>query len=102
MVMINRSASSLNGVLVIAVVCATLVKLYLALAPPGSLDVAAFLDHLHKVREFGVGAYRIRGAFNNPFNSPPPMIHVISFWGWLADSTSLPFRFWLRLPSVLA
>ena len=102
MVWINRSGSPLNGPLVIALVCATVVKLYLALAPQGSLDVAGFLDHLQKIREFGVGAYRIRGVFNNPFNSPPPMIHVISLWGWLADSTGLPFRFWLRLPSAVA
>ena len=44
----------------------------------------------------------MRGAFNNPFNSPPPMIYVIRFWGWLADVSGLPFRFWLRFPSILA
>jgi 4-amino-4-deoxy-L-arabinose transferase-like glycosyltransferase len=88
--------------LLLAIASATLLKLYLALASAGSLDTAGFLDHLQKIRALGVGAYRVRGAFDNPFNSPPPMIHVIRFWGWLADTSGLPFRFWLRLPSVLA
>jgi hypothetical protein len=76
--------------------------LYYAIFTEGSLDAAAFQDHLEKIRSFGVGAYNIRGAFNNPFNSPPPMIYVIRFWGWLADVSGLPFRFWLRVPSILA
>jgi len=88
--------------LVIALGCATLLKFYLALAPEGSLDTAGFLDHLQKIRSLGVGAYLVRGAFNNPFNSPPAMIHVIRLWGWLADTSGIPFRFWLRLPSILA
>jgi len=93
---------SIDRTLLIALVCATLLKIYLALAPAGSLDTAGFLDHLQKIRALGVGAYRVRGAFNNPFNSPPAMIHVIRLWGWLADNIGIPFRFWLRLPSVLA
>ena len=87
---------------VIALSFATVLKLYLALASAGSLDTAAFLDHLQKIRSLGVGAYLVRGAFNNPFNSPPPMIHVIRLWGWLADTTGIPFRFWLRFPSAMA
>ena len=88
--------------LILALVCATAVKLYFALFTLGSLDVRGFQDHLAKINELGVGAYRVRGAFNNPFNSPPPMIHVIRIWGWLANTTGVPFRFWLRLPSILA
>lgn len=87
---------------VIALSFATLLKLYLALTSEGSLDTAAFLDHLQEIRSLGVGAYLVRGAFNNPFNSPPPMIHVIRLWGWLAETTGIPFRFWLRFPSVMA
>lgn len=102
MVWTDRNVNPINRALVIALTCATLVKLYLALASQGSLDTAGFLDHLHKIRALGVGAYRIRGAFDNPFNSPPPMIHIIRFWAWLAESSGIPFRFWLRLPSVLA
>ena len=30
------------------------------------------------------------------------MIHVIRLWGWLAETTGIPFRFWLRFPSVMA
>jgi hypothetical protein len=85
-----------------AIAVATAIKLYLALTTTGSLDVAGFSDHLDKLRQFGVGAYRIRGAFNNPFNSPPPMIHVIRLWGWLTENTALPFGFWLRLIPTVA
>jgi 4-amino-4-deoxy-L-arabinose transferase-like glycosyltransferase len=88
--------------LFIALACATVVKLYLAYVTTGSLDVPGFYDHLQKIQELGVGAYRVRGAFNNPFNHPPPMIHLFRLWGWLTDTTALPFRFWVRLPSILA
>jgi hypothetical protein len=91
-----------HRILVIALVSATLIKLCLALGTYGSADTTGFLDHLEKIRALGVGAYRVRGPFNNPFNSPPPMIHVINFWGWLADLSRLRFEFWLRLSSILA
>lgn len=91
-----------HRIIVGALIGATVFKLYLALATQGSLDADGFLDHLQKIRELGVGAYNVRGAFNNPFNSPPPMIHLIKLWGWLADSTGIRFQFWLRLPSILA
>jgi len=93
---------SSNRILFIALIGATLIKLYLALTTEGSLDAAGFLDHLHKIREFGVGAYRVRGALDNPFNSPPPMIYLIRTWGWLTDHTGIRFAFWLRLPSIIA
>lgn len=92
----------INRSLLSALAGATLLKLYLAATSAGSLDAAGFLDHLHKIRALGVGAYSVRGAFNNPFNSPPAMIHAIRLWGWLADSSGIPFRFWLRLPSIMA
>jgi hypothetical protein len=86
-----------------ALAAATAVKLYLALTTAGTIDAAGFADHLAKIEQFGgVGAYRVRGAFNNPFNSPPFMIHALKAMGWLAQTTPLPFPFWLRLPSVLA
>ena len=88
--------------LILALIAASLIKLYLAVTTVGSLDAPGFLDHLHKIRELGVGAYRVRGAFNNPFNHPPAMIHVFKLWGWLADSTRLPFQFWVRIPSIAA
>src|SRR5947207_1263342 len=93
---------SYHRVLILALGAATIIKLYLAVSTQGSLDALGFLDHLQKIRELGIGAYRVRGAFNNPFNSPPAMIHMIKLWGWLADSTGLRFQFWLRLPSILA
>jgi len=60
--------------LLIALTTSTLIKLYLAIATHGSTDVDGFTDHLLKIRQLGVGAYHVRGAFDNPFNSPPPMI----------------------------
>lgn len=88
--------------LLAALALSTLVKLYLALFSHGTTDVDAFKDHLDKVREYGVNAYHYRGAFDNPFNSPPPMVHVIKLWGWLADFTGLSFGFWLRLFPIIA
>lgn len=92
----------LTGVALAAGV-ALLIKLYLALKSEGSADVLGFADHLAKIRELGgVGTYYVRGPFNNPFNSPPFMIHVVKAWGWLAQTTGINFSFWLRLPGILA
>lgn len=88
--------------LLTALSLSTAVKLYLAIFTHGTTDVDAFEDHLDKVRQFGVNAYHYRGAFDNPFNSPPPMVHIIKLWGLLAESTGLSFGFWLRLFPILA
>ena len=89
-------------IVVLAASLAFLLKLYLALFTGGSLDAASFADHLAKVEQLGVGAYHVRGVFNNPFNSPPFVIHFLKALGWLAHQTQLPFVFWLRLPCLLA
>jgi len=87
----------------VAASLAFLFKLYLALYTEGTLDAAAFADHLAKIEEFGgTGVYRVGGAFNNPFNSPPFVIHFLKAIGWLTGATGLPFAFWLRLPCILA
>jgi hypothetical protein len=87
----------------VAAACAFLFKLLLALFTEGTLDAAAFADHLAKIEGFGgAGAYRVSGAFNNPFNSPPFIVHFLKAVGWLARTTGLPFAFWLRLPCILA
>ena len=80
----------------------TAIKLYLALFTLGTTDVDAFTDQLIKVRELGSGTYHVRGVFGNPFNHPPPMIHVLKALGFLADISGWPFRFWLRLLPTLA
>lgn len=85
-----------------ALIFSTLVKLYLALFTQGTTDVDAFADHLAKVREFGVRAYHYRGAFDNPFNSPPPMLHVLKMLGYVTDTAGIAFGFWLRLLPILA
>jgi hypothetical protein len=87
----------------VAAACAFLFKLWLALFTEGTLDAAAFADHLAKIEQFGgVGVYRVSGAFNNPFNSPPFIVHFLKAVGWLAHATGLPFAFWLRFPCILA
>ncbi|MCA1565586.1 MAG: hypothetical protein LC803_08100 [Acidobacteria bacterium] len=88
---------------VVAATLAFLLKLYLALYTQGTLDAAAFADHLAKIEGFGgVGVHRVSGAFNNPFNSPPFVVHFLKALGWLTGATGLPFAFWLRLTCVLA
>jgi len=36
------------------------------------------------------------------FNHPPPMIYALRAIHGLAESTGLPFSFWMRLPAILA
>ncbi|HKP72268.1 MAG TPA: glycosyltransferase family 39 protein [Pyrinomonadaceae bacterium] len=89
--------------ILLAAALAFALKLYLALTTGGTLDVQGFADHLAKIEQLGgVGAYHALGAFNNPFNSPPFIIHALKALGWLTAATGLPFAFWLRLPCALA
>jgi hypothetical protein len=89
--------------LIIAATIATLLKLYLALKTYGSADVLGYEDYLIKIRTLGgIGSYYAGGAYGNPFNVPPLNIPVIRAMGWMADVTGLPFRFWLRLPCIVA
>jgi hypothetical protein len=97
-----RMTRNRRAAVLVAAAFASLFKLYLALYTEGTLDAAGFADHLAKIEEFGVGVYRVGGAFNNPFNSPPFIIHFLKALGWLARTTGLPFAFWLRLPCILA
>ncbi|MEO8436559.1 MAG: hypothetical protein ABI596_16805 [Pyrinomonadaceae bacterium] len=90
------------GPILLATVLATLIKLYLALFTAGSADVAGYVDYVAKIHEFGVKAYYYKGPYNNTFNNPPFMIHVLRGLDWLATITNLPFPFWLRLTSTLA
>lgn len=87
--------------LLAALTIATLIKLYLAVRTDGTTDIDGFIDQLIKVREMGAGAYRVRGIFNNPFNHPPPMIHVLKALGYVSESSGLPFKFWLRLFAIV-
>ena len=89
--------------ILLSALAATVVKIFLALRSSGSLDVFAFNEFLTNIREVGgIGAYYRRGLAGNPFTYPPFMIHAVRGMGILADATHLPFRFWLRFPSVLA
>jgi hypothetical protein len=98
-----NSPSRLSKYLIAALALATLLKLYLALTTSGSADVLGYQDYLVKIRSLGgIGSYYAGGAYGNPFNVPPLNIAVIRVMGWLADTTGLPFRFWLRLPCIVA
>src|ERR1051325_5257761 len=99
---VNTVTASQRKLLWTAIAVAMAIKLYLALSTAGSLDVAGFADHSEKIRELGAGAYRVRGAFNNPLNHPPPMFHLFRLWGWLTENTVMPYVFWLRLVPTVA
>jgi hypothetical protein len=89
--------------ILLSALAATVVKIFLALRSSGSLDVFAFNEFLTNIREVGgIGTYYRRGLAGNPFTYLPFMIHAVRGMGFLADATHLPFRFWLRFPSVLA
>jgi hypothetical protein len=99
----NSFPFRLNKYLIAALALATLLKLYLALITLGSADVLAYEDYLIKIRSLGgIGTYYAGGSYGNPFNVPPLNIAVIKVMGWFADITGLPFRFWLRLPCIVA
>ena len=90
-------------VILLCALAATVIKIFLALRSSGTIDVFAFGEFLTNIRETGgIGAYYRTGRAGNPFNNPPFMIHAIRCMGFFADATHLPFRFWLRLPSILA
>src|SRR5437867_11826983 len=84
--------------LMFAVVCATLIKLFLAFKTEGTWDIGAFQDQLDKTREFGAAAYSLTGKFGNPLNILPVAIHLARASDLLTHVTGIPFAFWMRLP----
>jgi hypothetical protein len=105
---LSRGASrsllkSERTILLAALILATLLKAFLALKWPETLDSRAYVEFLNVIREQGALAlYEVRGSYNNPFNFPPAVIHLIKAVGFVSDSTGLPFKFWLRLIPSLA
>ena len=98
-----RTTRNRRIALLVAAALALLFKTALALYTEGTLDAAASADYLARIEQYGgIGVYRVGGAFNNPFNNPPFIVHFLKALGWLAGATGLPFLFWLRFPSVLA
>jgi len=95
------------GVVACAVVIGCAVKLLLARTTDGTLDVAYWALFLDAYQHFGgLALYRqtqlFDDRFNEVFNHPPFMIHVLRIMGALATATRIPFPFWLRLPAILA
>lgn len=87
----------------LAAVLVLCVKFYLALKTNGSLDVPGFEDWRDKVQQFGVlGTYHQVGKFNNPFNHTPFIAHLLNTIDFFTAITHLPFKFWLRIPAILA
>ena len=88
-----------------------LLKITLALKTHGTNDVLFWEADLEKIRHDGAvalyrdGAVLYRGPIayhTEKFNQPPFMVWMCLCWGWLADVSGLPFRFWLRLSSSVA
>jgi hypothetical protein len=87
-------------------------KVIIARYTYGSLDaVLRELNLIDLRREGAVALYQngttvqipgIDDHHHEVFNHPPFIIRVLSFWGWLADISGLPLRFWDRFTCSLA
>src|SRR5438067_2256479 len=99
------------AVVLLAIGVSFAAKIALMTRTYGTNDVLTWEANLHKIRRDGALAlYRDgvllyhgdRPYFNERFNHPPFMVRAILFWGWLADISRQPLRFWLRFTSSIA
>ncbi|MDG2333091.1 MAG: glycosyltransferase 87 family protein [Myxococcota bacterium] len=74
-------------------------RLFLAYATPGTVDVEIWQAHAHTVDERGLIEYYRGGRFI--FNHPPTLGIAASGLSALADATGLSFAFLFRLPFAL-
>jgi len=82
-----------------AAAAAFAIKIYIALTTYGSNDVLSWELFIATKRLYGgMGLYYRVEQFNHPHF----IIHLLSFLGFLQDSISFPFPFWLRLPAIFA
>src|SRR5688572_13039743 len=87
------------GLVVLITLAAAALKLWLALTTYGTSDVWYWEVYLTTTRELGaIHLYHT----DEHFNHPPFTTHALLVLGALADLTSLPFPFWLRLPAIIA
>jgi hypothetical protein len=86
-------------------------KIAISLTTYGSIDAQTWEANLTALRADGAAAlYRTGVTINEGggveywqvFNHPPFMFHLLAGWGWLADVSGLPLRFWLRLSCAAA
>ncbi len=98
---------SIAGLAIVALAC----KLALAWCTAGTNDMRTWEADLQVITaEGGSAVYKEfvpiyesgMVTHTQVFNHPPMMISVLRVWGWLADQTGVPFRFWLRATSSLA
>ncbi|MDX1978908.1 MAG: hypothetical protein SFV51_01470 [Bryobacteraceae bacterium] len=88
-------------------IAAFLVKVWLAAATIGTIDVLLFERMLEKLDLYGAPVLYQQGAelivdgrevgLTMQMNHPPFMLTVLSAWGALRAATGLPLGFWLRL-----
>ncbi len=102
-----RWRRTIAGLAVVALAC----KLALAWCTVGTNDMRTWEADLQVITsEGGPAVYKQlvpiyedgKVAHKVVFNHPPLMISVLRVWGWLAEQTGVPFRFWLRATSSLA
>ena len=109
-------AGSLSGGrLLIAITAAAILsfaaKAFVNLETYGSTDALVWETNLQELRGSGALALYRNGAVlrdagvpyhSEVFNHPPFMIHLLSWWGGLANVSGLPLRFWIRLTCAAA
>lgn len=109
------SGSRRSRWVLIAAILAFSLKVVIALNTYGTNDVITWERHWTKIKDEGGLAWYRRGpdvrspggavVTGQPWvqpNHPPFVISLMAGWDYLAQVTSLPFRFWLRFTSSLA
>lgn len=98
--------------LLVAVIAVSFaLKIALAVSTYGTNDALTWEANIEKIHTDGALALYRDGAVpthggerfsKQQFSHPPFMVRVITAWGWLADRTGFPMRFWIRLTCSLA
>ena len=92
-------------------ICAFAIKIALANFTYGTNDVTTWTEDLAVIRHDGVRMLYLSGVQSvshdgvryplQVFSHPPSMVHVLQFWGALAQATHLPLQFWMRFTCAL-
>jgi hypothetical protein len=108
----DGETANVKGRLTIAAAVALAAKTVLAFVTYGTNDVLTWEADLHTLKTKGAQTLYIEGSrptwqanltgVRQQFNHPPFMIHVLRAGAFLAETTGLPFRTWLRVSCALA